>query len=265
MKIKLLGVLTAGTALMVCQAQAGNLLSNPSFELPGIPITTGFANVPYWNYAPTPTTTNFPVSDSGIDNAWTSGFDGNWAAISASADAAAGVWANQDTGYALQAGDTLYLSLLAGQAWSFDSIWQATDSTLHYQIWTVQGGGPGVGAIYNGYFDVGEGYVNPWGGNFVQYVATISWGSIAKAEGETIGISIFNSSGLGIDPSAWGNPVDVYDTGSWIDFDEVILSTNINDVPEPETISLLTLGGLSALVVSRLRRGHIVNIEAKSG
>ncbi len=236
MKIQLLGVLTTGATLMVCQAQPGNLLSNPGFEQPNTSkIWTGFANVPDWNYAPTPV-----ASDSGIDPAWASGFDGSWAAYSKSSDAAAGVWANQDTGYALQEGDSLYLSLLAGQVWTFDTTgnWEATDSTLHYQIWTVQRGGPGVGAIYDGYFDVGESSVNPWGANFVpvgEFIpywencpsgltgAIIPWDDIAEAEGETIGISIFNSSGLGIDPSAWGNPVDVYDTGSWIDFDDVEL------------------------------------------
>ena len=256
----LLGVLTAGAALMVCQAQArdiyGNWLDNPSFELPGIPITTGFANIPDWNYAPTPV-----ASHSGNDPAWAAGHDGIWAAESMSADAAAGVWANQDTGYALQSGDTLFLSLLAGQAYSFDSGWLPTDSTLHYQIWTVQRGGPGDGAIYDGYFDVGNADVDVDGANFDRYWATIPWDSIAEAEGETIGISIFNSSGLGIDPSAWGNPVDVYDTGSYIDFDDVSLEI---PMPEPGTISLLALGGLSALAVSRLRRGHIVNTMKKT-
>jgi hypothetical protein len=157
-------------------------------------------------------------------------------------DADNGVWANQDTGYTLQSGDELYLSLVAGQNWTFDDEWNGLPGTLHYQIWEIEDGGPGAGVIYDGYFTVpNAGNVSP---NFV-YCATVIPNSVLEPYvGYDIGISIWNSSDT--ESGAAGGQ------GSWIDFDDVYLGTQI--VPEPGTIALLTLGGLSALVAIRRRR-----------
>jgi hypothetical protein len=85
-------------------------------------------------------------------------------------DADAGVWANQYTGYVLQSGDSLFLSLVAGQDWTFGQNWAGLDGTLHYQIWEIEDGGPGAGVIYDGYFTVpNAGNVSP---NFV-YCSTV--------------------------------------------------------------------------------------------
>ena len=223
MKIKLLlGVLTTGAALTMVQAQAqmpdtdylfpGNLLKNPGFELPNtIKIISGFASVPDWNYAPTPTAT-----DSGIDPYWATGASGSWAAQSMATDADAGVWANQDTGYVLQSGDILFLSLVAGQNWTFDDEWNGLPGTLHYEIWTVQGGGPGDGAIYDGYFTVHNSDSDD--GAFNYYSTLIPNSALEAYAGQTIGISIYNSSDT--DGLAAGGQ------GSWIDFDDVFLCSS---------------------------------------
>jgi hypothetical protein len=222
MKIKLfLGVLTTGAALTMVQVQAqmpdtdyllpNNLLKNPGFELPGIPISSGFANIPDWNYAPTPV-----ASHSGNDPAWAAGHDGTWAATSMSADADAGVWANQDTGYVLQSGDFLYLSLVAGQNWTYDANWGALPGTLHYQIWETADGGPGDGVIYDGYFTVHNSDSDD--GAFNYYAAVIPNSALEPYVGYTIGISIWNSSDT--DGTAAGG------NGSWIDFDDVFLCSS---------------------------------------
>jgi hypothetical protein len=246
MKMKLLSVLTAGAALTIVQAQAQidtdwlspyNLLRNGGFNQPTwtSKINHGFATVPYWNNAPTPT-----ASDSGIDMATAPNGDGP-DAYSMGSDADVGVWANQDSGYTLQPGDNLYLSLIVGQVNAFGAGWSWAQGALHYQIWDAADGGPGTGAIYDGNFQVGGG-VNDQ--TYHQYYAYIPSSDLTGAVGNDIGISIWNSSDTE-GTTAGGS-------GSWISFDDVYLGTQ--NVPEPGTIALLTLGGLSALVAIRRRR-----------
>jgi len=262
MKMKLLSVLMAGAALTIVQAQADpviyglnipdtdylspdNLIQNAGFEAPNTgKITTGFASVPFWNTGPTP-----GASDSGIDPYWAGNANGSWAGYSKGSDADNGVWANQTTGYVLQGSDSLYLSLVAGQVYSFGPGWSWLDyGVLHYQIWETADGGPGLGDITDGSFQC---IMADWpnsSGNFLYYSAVIPNSVLAPYAGDTIGISIWNSTDT--EGSGAGGP------GSWIDFDDVYLGTAdiITPTPEPGTIALLTLGGLSALVAMRRRR-----------
>ncbi len=263
MKMKLLSVLMAGAALMIVQAQAdpviyglnipdtdylspANLIQNAGFEAPNTgKITTGFASVPFWNTAPTP-----GASDSGIDPYWAGNANGSWAGYSKGSDADNGVWANQTTGYVLQGSDSLYLSLVAGQVYSFGPGWSWLDyGRLHYQIWETADGGPALGDIADGSFQCIMANWNNYGdANFLYYSAVIPNSVLAPYAGDTIGISIWNSTDT--EGSGAGGP------GSWIDFDDVYLGTAdiITPTPEPGTIALLTLGGLSALVAMRRRR-----------
>ena len=264
MKMKLLSVLMAGAALTIVQAQADpviyglnipdtdylsgdNLLMNAGFE-DGIgksKISTGFATVPYWNTAPVP-----GAADSGIDPYWAGNANGTNAGYSMGSDADNGVWANQTTGYVLQSGNSLYLSLVAGQVYSFGPGWSWLDyGRLHYQIWETADGGPGLGDVADGSFQCIMANWNNYGDpNFLYYSAVIPSSVLAPYAGDTIGISIWNSTDT--EGSGAGGP------GSWIDFDDVYLGTAdiITPTPEPGTIALLTLGGLSALVAMRRRR-----------
>jgi hypothetical protein len=237
MKMKLLGVLTAGVALTVMQAQAQIIpIENQSFELPAtVKITTGWDTVPGW-YSGT-------AVNSGVEGPSGLGFDGLWAAFSWNGDAANNIWANQNTHYTIQSGDRIDLNILARSGYTFiDNNYVDADATLHYRLWTVEGGGPVSGVISQGYFDLGVAN----GGNWTNYTATIPNSIIGLYAGQTLGISLYNTSGLGIDPSS--GPLAGPNL-SWVGFDDLRLS-----VPEPGTIALLTLGGLSALVAVRRRR-----------
>jgi hypothetical protein len=246
--MKLLSVLTAGTALLVWQAQAVPIaLTNPSFELPGTgKISTGWNTVPGWFGG--------PALDSGVEFPGNAGqIDGLMASYSDNGDANNSIWASQTTGYTINPGDDIFVSLIAryGYTASTNYSWAVAGATLHFQLWSANLGGPGVGAIYDGYFDLGidkGGDPNNWsGGDWVYHQVKVNAADLAGNIGETLGISIFNSSGLGMDPyqgtlAGIGN--------SWVGFDNVMLDT----VPEPGTIALLTLGGLGALVAIRRRR-----------
>jgi hypothetical protein len=238
MKMKLLGVLTVGVALTVIQAQAQIIpIENPSFELPGtVKIQSGWDTIPGWYSG--------AATDSGVEFPGGVGFDGLMAAYSKNADAANNIWANQNTGYTINSGDSLDLSVLARAGYTFvDNVgYAAADATLHYRLWTVQAGGPVSGVIGQGYFDLGVGN----GGNWTNYTAVIPNSIVGLYAGQTLGISLYNTSGLGIDPSS--GPL-AGPSWSWVGFDDVQLS-----VPEPGTIALLTLGGLGALVAIRRRR-----------
>jgi hypothetical protein len=252
MKMKILGLLTLGAALTMVQAQAGidtdymsgaNLLGNAGFDAPVWTgkIANGFASVPDWNAAPTPT-----AADSGIDIGTAVNNDGA-DAYSRGGDADVGVWANQLTTYQLVSGDSLYLSLIVGQVNAFNTPgwYPPAQGALHYRIWLGQYG-PTAGAIYNGNFQVGAG-VNDQ--TYYYKSAVIPNSVLEPWLNSYVGISIWNSSDTEGTTGTAG-------PGSWISFDDVYLGTDdiISPTPEPGTLALLTLGGLSALVAIRRRR-----------
>ena len=257
MKMKILGLITLGAALTMVQAQAGidtdylsgdNLLGNAGFDAPVWTgkIANGFASVPDWNAAPTPT-----AGDSGSDTATAVNGDGP-DAYSKGSDADAGVWANQLTGYQLASGDTLYLSLIVGQVNAFNTPgwYPPAQGALHYEIWVGQYG-PTAGAIYSGNFQVGAGVNDQtyyYKSVAIPYSALLGSGVDAYVN-SYIGLSIWNSSDTEGTTGTAG-------PGSWISFDDVYLGTDdiISPSPEPGTLALLTLGGLSALVAIRRRR-----------
>jgi hypothetical protein len=246
-------------ALSLVQSQGQNLLQNSNFSQPGgAKIATGFSTVTDWNYGQAAIT----AVDSGVDLPWASlnGSTPAFAAYSRNYDAiVSGSEASQLTSYAI-GGQDLNLSLWAGQCYIFDSGWGNTDGTLHYQLWTVASGGPSTsltGGIYNGYFDVGNANVNPTGGSFLSYSTVIPYAAISAYAGQTLGMSIWNSSG--VDPANMSNPPysgnpTCYSNAAggnpaaWIDFTDV----SLQQTPEPASILLVSLGGL-ALVAFRRR------------
>ena len=236
-------------AVSLVQSQGQNLLQNSNFSQPGgAKIATGFSTVTDWNYGQVAIT----AGDSGVDLPWATlnGSVPAFAGYSRTYDVTTvGSMASQLTSYTI-AGQDLNLSLWAGQAYCFDSGWGNVDGTLHYELWTVASGGPSssiTGGIYSGYFSVGN--ANVTGPNFLQFDTVIPYAAISAYAGQTLGISIFNSSGMDPNPNP-GAPYsglngDYTDNGPscWIDFTDVSL---VQQVPEPATLALLGFGILGA-------------------
>ena len=239
MKMKILGVLTAGAALLVGQAQAQNFIQNGDFSLPGTgKIQTGWDTVPNWFSGGTAT-------DSGVEQPGAN--MPTWAGYSDNANAAAGIWANQLSTYVDNGSDNLYLSFWARNSYTFEnfSTWAEADNTFHWVIWA----GDPTGVLTQGYLDLGTGN----GGLGANYYIAIDHSLIDAAAGFQIGISLYNTSG-GIVTSQMTGPDPINGLtsasgASWDDFSNVVLT----NVPEPGTLALLTLGGLSTLVAFRRR------------
>lgn len=237
MKMKTIATVIAGAALLALQAQAQNLLQNGSFEQPAAgKIWTGYSSatqpdVPVWF---TPGAQQ--AQDTGLENPGGSGFDGLYAAYLSTLDSHASPGqgtAAQTTSYVLQSGDVLSLSLLGRPGYTFDGSWSPADATCHY-VFYYGGDALTVGTPFaSGFFDFGTGNAGDW--------SSFSVGGIAvpvAAVGSLLGIELWNSSDVE------GGSSD--NTGSWIGVDNVIVT-----VPEPGTIALVTLGGLTLVAFRR--------------
>jgi len=262
MKMKLLGVLTAAAALVAWQAQAQNLLTDPSFESAGatdvaVHIASGWGatatdGVPGWfSGQPGAPGGGGTPANSGVENAKqmlsdghnSTGMDAQFSAFLFGTDGSL----NQTSDTQIQSGDSYYLTFLARNDGTADSSWNWTaDATLHVELYAFDG--TVYHSLYNQTVDLGT----PQYGDFQAYAMSIpNNGAIEAYLGDLVGISVWNSSGveLGIGPAA--NPAY-----AWASFDNANLVANpgdLDDVPEPGTMVLLTLGGLSALIAMRRR------------
>ena len=201
------------------RAQGANLLCNGSFEdKPIIVPLTGWSGVPCWFSSGT-------LPNSGLEPGLP-GSDGLWASYSGNSDVAAFGQTNaacsQTTGYVVEPNDSFAVSVLGG-GYSSDLNWSPADTTLHYTLY--YGGTPtSVGTpFYQGFFDFGTGS----GGSLTAYThAGIAVPSAAI--GQVVGISLYNSSGLNIDPCVGLQAAVGY---SWAEFDKVILTVSAGAPP----------------------------------
>jgi hypothetical protein len=252
MKMKLLGALTIGAALTVLQARAQgqNFLQNGDFSAPGTgKISSGFDSVPGWF-------TGGAAADTGVDplmnleknatipdpSGGTSLYEGYVYNI----DSEVGLYANQTTIYTLggdNAGDNLYVSLYARNNNTVDqpNWWPQDPGLLTVSLYAWDGAAKHY--FFAQTLDLGLNNEN-----FNLYTIYIDNSQLATAlalfSGDQVGISISDTS---LDSS--GGTAD----WSWLNFTDVVLN-NTEAVPEPATLALLTLGGLSALVAIRRRR-----------
>jgi hypothetical protein len=251
MKMKLLGALTIGAALAVMQAQAiDNFLLNGDFSLPGTgKISSGFDSVPDWF-------TGGAAADTGVDPLMNleksatipdpSGGPSLYEGYVYNIDSEVGLYANQTTAYTLggdNSGDNLYISLYGRNNNTVDQPgwWPQDNGLLTVELYAWDG------AAKHYFFSqtLNLGLNNE---NFNLYTIYIDNSALQTAMdlfgGDQVGISIVDTS---LDSSG-GTAV-----WSWLNFTDVVLN-NSEAVPEPATLALLTLGGLSALVAIRRRR-----------
>jgi len=238
MKMKLIGTVIAGTALLVVQAQAQNLIQNGSFEsllVPGVKVSSGFGGggVPGWDG---------PVAgDTGVDVGTSIKAPGAQNGVNAAYFHNQDGWAQQ-TGSAALGGNPVITS---GQNYDL-SFWTMNIDT--YQPWGSAGlgvisvelyyGSPGNDIYSEVDFNLGLSSNGATPGTWVAQNLMIPSTDIPVAAiGQDIGLRIWNSSSA---PNG----------GSWIYVDSV----NLQAVPEPSTIALLGFGALGGLLA--LRRRH---------
>ena len=246
-QLKLLS-LFVGAVLAICGApaiQAQNLLVNGSFEQPGTgKITSGFDSVTGWfsGVAPLP-----GGVDSGVETTGNP-VDGIYSAFSNAGDAATdGIYANQTTTHVIQAGQTFNLSLAARPLYTFlPGFAGPANATLHYRLY-YGGTATTVGTTFaEGFFDLGRS-VNTDSIEPYQNHSLLGVDPPAAADGQTLGITLMNSSG-----GQFGDPpgAAVADpNNSWIGFDRVSLI----QVPEPASLALLAFGGFGLGALRRRR------------
>jgi len=256
MRMKLIGSLIAGAALVVVQAQAQpNLLVNGSFETMGSgggggnPLdlnytSSGFNSIPGWFSGPT------LASDSGsqtvadkTSGAHTASYDGGAFGYLMLGDSQAGIYANQTVATtALSLGEPFTISFGASGNGSSDSSWTGATSAIHYYIYSGATLGSG-NVMGSGFFVLPASPGEGGGAGDIPIWSTITMGVTAgtlDVGATAVGIAIVNSTGT-IDGG-----LAVH---SWELIDRVSL---VQEAPEPTTIALLGLGGL-ALVAFRRR------------
>jgi len=210
----------------IAQTQSPNLLCNGGFEEigpvqlppgqfgPVQPCTLGWVSVPCWF--------SIALTDSGLTRGTVC--DGVYAAFSFNGDVytygRTNAACSQTTPYLIQSNDVFTVSLLSGYNSTFNQDWENADSTLHVTLY--YGGTPtSVGTpFYQGYFDLGTGDSDPVSGSCSAYTNS-NIAAPAAAVGQTVGISLYNSSGLGIDPYV-GTQAGT--NTSWVVFDDVALT-----------------------------------------
>lgn len=225
MRIKLIGSVIAGAALVVVQVQAQ--LVNGSFEtltVPGVSVKNGFnGTVPGWTG---PTAANSGV-DTPLDIKAPGAEDGVNAAF----------FMNQD-GYAEQTSGTVI-----GGSGGYDLNFWTMDIDTYNGTWSGAGIGVIAVEVYAGTdatpiygevdFNLGPSSNGVTPGTWVYQGLHINAADIPNADiGENLGIKI------------WNNSTDV--AGSWIYVDNVTLA-----VPEPATMALFGLGSLALLAFRR--------------
>jgi len=229
MKMKSIGMVIAGAALVVVQANADpNLLVNGSFETlstPGVKVSTGFAaGIPGW--------TGPVAGDTGVD------VPGGVKAPGAEDGGNAAYFHNQD-GYAEQTAAT---TIQAGL--SYDLQFWTMDIDTYNSSWSGAGQGDITVEVYYGNdansivtrdYNLGLSSDGATPGTWVMQDLALPAGSIPGAAiGQNIGVKISNTS-TGV-------------SGSWIYVDNVTL------VPEPTTAALLGFGTLATVLGLRRRR-----------
>ncbi len=233
MKMKLIGTVIAGTALLVVQAQAQNLIQNGSFEtllVPGVKVSSGFGGggVPGWDGP--------AAGDTGVDVGTSikapGAFDGVNAAYFHQGDG----WAQQTTAGVITSGQSYDLSFWTMNIDTYNGSW--TGAGIGVISAEIYYGAPGSDIYSQVDFNLGPSTDGNTPGTWVAQNLMIPSTDIPGAAiGQDIGIKIWNSSGPDI-------------SGSWIYVDSV----NLQAVPEPSTIALLGFGALGGLLA--LRRRH---------
>jgi hypothetical protein len=227
MKMKSIGMVIAGAALLVVQAQAQNLLVNGSFEniAPATSkVSSGFGAIPGW--------TGPAASDTGVDVL------GGVKAPGAEDGVNAAYFHNQD-GYAEQTAATTIQSGL-----SYDLRFWTMNIDTYNATWSGAGQGDITVEVYYGNdannivtrdYNLGLSSNGNTPGTWVLNDLALAPGDIPGAAiGQNIGIKISNTS-TGV-------------AGSWIYVDNVTL------VPEPTTCALLGFGTLATVLGLRRRR-----------
>ena len=232
MKMKLIGTAIAGTALLVVQAQAQNLLQNGSFEtllVPGVKVSSGFGGggVPGWDGpaagdtgVDVGTSIKAPGAQSGVNAAYFHNQDGS---------------ANQTTSTAITSGQSYQLDFWSMNIDTYNATWSGAGiGTLKAEIYY---GSPGNDIYATVTYDLGPSSNGATPGTWVNDNLIIPASDIPGAAiGQNIGIRI------------WNDSQNV--AGSWIYVDNVVLQA----VPEPSTMALLGFGALGGLLA--LRRRH---------
>lgn len=229
--MKTIGSVIAGAVLLVVQAQATTIpLINPSFEADGTTkIPTGFSTITGWGaFAPAVTGNE----NSGVES--DSPPDGVMNAFMDAADTLTQVFPHQTTGYTITGGQMFQVSYAAkytyastgpGGGWSQPiSAPEQQEADLYY----VSGGAPVVFASYVITWDAGGAGV-PWANYTFTGVAP------SAANGDLLGVDFKN---VTTDPNYY----------NWSEVDNVGLASV---VPEPCSITLLSLGALALVAVRR--------------
>ena len=235
MKMKLIGTVIAGTALLVVQAQAQNLLQNGSFEtllVPATKVSTGFGGggVPSWD--------GNAAANTGVDVPGgikaPGGQDGLNAAYFMNQDG----WAQQTTigpAGVITSGQDYQLNFWTMNIDTYNATWSGAGiGTIKAEVYY---GSPGNDIYAALTYDLGPSSNGATPGTWVNDNTIIPASAIPVAAiGQNIGIRI------------WNDSQNV--SGSWIYVDNVLLQP----VPEPSTMALLGFGALGGLLA--LRRRH---------
>jgi len=232
MKMKSIGMVIAGAALVVVQAQAQNLLVNGSFETlstPGVKWAGGFATgVPGWS--------GTTSSDQGVDV-------GAGVKAPGAEDGVNAAYLHNNDGYAEQTATTTIQSGL-----NYDLKFWTMNIDTYNSSWSGAAQGQISVGVYAGTdanpiyaqkdFNLGFSSNGATPGTWVQNDLVIPASDIPGADiGQNLGIKIWNTSDQ-------LNPI----AGSWIYVDNVVL------VPEPTTAALLGFGALATVLGLRRRR-----------